>query len=114
MLGRSPAAGFVVVSRCAQAGATAEEAQTGSSECKKAWVEHAFAALRGTVAFQTLQSRFASNAAPVVRGRPAFSLPDPDLLPELALTSRFVRAVAEMLSTGYDPGILGRNTRNQA
>jgi hypothetical protein len=44
--------------------------------------DSAFASIRDAPAFRALQLRFEANAAPIVRGRPAFSLPDPDLLPE--------------------------------
>jgi hypothetical protein len=71
-------------------------ALVGQHDSALAWLTHvvergggqsvaadsAFAALRATPAFRALQSRFASNAASIVRGKPALSLPDPDLLPE--------------------------------
>jgi hypothetical protein len=71
-------------------------ALVGQHDSALAWLSHvaergggqsvasdsAFAALRATPAFRALQSRFETNAAPIVRGKPAFALADPDLLPE--------------------------------
>jgi len=45
-------------------------------------MDSAFAGLDTSAAFRALRARLNANRAPIVHGRPAFSLPDPDLLPE--------------------------------
>jgi hypothetical protein len=44
--------------------------------------DSAFAALRDLQEFRTVQARLEANGTPITLGRPAFSMPDPDLLPE--------------------------------
>ncbi len=44
--------------------------------------DSAFAPLRNSRAFRALQARLDANRVPVVHGKAAFALPDPDLLPE--------------------------------
>lgn len=44
--------------------------------------DSSFAALASDPAFGRVAARLRENASPVTRGRPAFAVPDPDLLPE--------------------------------
>ena len=66
-----PAAAFGWLSRLADLGATQDVD-----------MDSAFAGLDTSAAFRALRARLNANRAPIVHGAPAFSLPDPDLLPE--------------------------------
>jgi len=55
-------------------------ARIGASRAPAA--DSAFAALWDSPPFRALQTRLDANRVPVLRGKPAFALPDPDLLPE--------------------------------
>ena len=68
---RQPAAAFGWLSRLADLGATQDVD-----------MDSAFAGLDTSAAFHALRARLSANRAPIVQGTPAFSLPDPDLLPE--------------------------------
>ena len=70
LVGR-PAAALGWLSRLADLGATQDVD-----------MDSAFAGLDTSAAFRALRARLNANRAPIVHGTPAFSLPDPDLLPE--------------------------------
>ena len=75
------ATGFALVGQADSAlGWLNRLAQMGASRAPGS--DSVFAALWNTSAFRAVQARLDTNRIPIVRGRAAFSLPDPDLLPE--------------------------------